>query len=204
VKQEGDSIAPGDVLCTVETDKATVDFEMQEEGYIAKILYPAGTKDIPLGSPLAVLVEEEEDIAAFANFEAEAPAAEAAPEPTPEPTPAPTPAAPAAPKPAAAFEKPSGPTATSLSGRKFVSPLAANLASAHGVDLSSVSGTGPNGRVIRADIEDALTASPQASASIPAATLVSAPDSGLISSPFEDLENSQIRKVIADRLTYSK
>lgn len=62
-------MAPGDILCGIETDKATVDFEMQEEGFIAKILYPAGAKDIPLGQPLAILVEDEADIAAFKDFE---------------------------------------------------------------------------------------------------------------------------------------
>jgi pyruvate dehydrogenase E2 component (dihydrolipoamide acetyltransferase) len=64
----GDKISVGDVLCSIETDKATVDFEMQEEGYLAATLFPEGTKDIPLGKVLAVLVEEEEDIPQFANF----------------------------------------------------------------------------------------------------------------------------------------
>ena len=67
-------------MCGIETDKATVDFEMQEEGYIAKILYPAGSKDIPLGQPLAILVEDEADIAAFKDFEAgDSPTPSAAP-----------------------------------------------------------------------------------------------------------------------------
>ena len=65
----GDQIQPGDVLCGIETDKAVVDFEMQEEGYVAKLLYDAGSKDIPLGTPLAILVENEADIAAFANYD---------------------------------------------------------------------------------------------------------------------------------------
>jgi pyruvate dehydrogenase E2 component (dihydrolipoamide acetyltransferase) len=61
---------PGDVLCSVETDKATVDFEMQEEGFVAKLLFPPGSKDIPLGTPIAILVEDEDDINAFEDFEA--------------------------------------------------------------------------------------------------------------------------------------
>ena len=67
----GDKIAPGDVLCSIETDKATVDFEMQEEGYVAAMLFEAGTKDIPLGKVLAILVEEEEDVAAFKDYKGE-------------------------------------------------------------------------------------------------------------------------------------
>ena len=69
-------MAPGDVLCGIETDKAVVDFEMQEEGYVAKILHPAGAKDVALGQVLAIMVEDEEDIAAFKDYVAEdAPAA---------------------------------------------------------------------------------------------------------------------------------
>lgn len=67
-KSVGDEIAPGDVLCGIETDKATVDFEMQEEGYIAKLMYPAGAQDIPLGEVVAIVVENKEDIAAFENY----------------------------------------------------------------------------------------------------------------------------------------
>ena len=75
----GDQIQPGDVLCGIETDKAVVDFELQEEGFVAKLLFDAGSKDIPLGTPLAILVENEADIAAFANYDGSAGAADAAP-----------------------------------------------------------------------------------------------------------------------------
>ena len=67
-KKVGDAIAPGDVLCSIETDKATVDFEMQDEGYVAKLLYPEGAKDVPLGKVLAIIVDDPEDIAAFADY----------------------------------------------------------------------------------------------------------------------------------------
>lgn len=65
----GDKIVPGDVLASIETDKATIDYEMQEEGYIAKLMYAEGTKDIPLGECMAVMVDELSDIPAFANYE---------------------------------------------------------------------------------------------------------------------------------------
>lgn len=78
-KKEGDEIAPGDVLAAIETDKAVVDFEMQEEGYLAKILYPAGAKDIELGKTVAILVENKADVAAFANYSADSEGASSAP-----------------------------------------------------------------------------------------------------------------------------
>ena len=68
IKKEGDRVDPGDVLAAIETDKATVDFEMQEEGYVAKLLFEEGSKDVPLGTPVAILVEEEGDVAAFKDY----------------------------------------------------------------------------------------------------------------------------------------
>lgn len=190
VAKVGDKVGPGDVLCGIETDKATVDFELQDEGYIAKILFAENTKDIPLGTPLAILVEEEEDIAAFADFVGEAPSAPAAKAATPEPVAAATPVASTpAPVSKGSPAKPSG-------GRVFASPLAQNLANEQGVSLAGVQGTGPNGRIIKADVLEAASAGP-----VKAATPVfdSVPAAGFI-----DLENSNIRKVIADRLTFSK
>jgi pyruvate dehydrogenase E2 component (dihydrolipoamide acetyltransferase) len=67
-KKVGDKVKPGEALCGVETDKATVDFEMQEEGYIAKLCYPAGTKDIALGQAVAILVDDPKNIPAFADW----------------------------------------------------------------------------------------------------------------------------------------
>ena len=108
-KKVGDKIEPGDILCSIETDKATVDFEMQDEGFVAKLLFEEGTKDIPLGVPLAIIVDEEDDIAAFKDYQptggapkkaAPEPAAQSTPaaEPAPASTPAaaPTPSAPVA------------------------------------------------------------------------------------------------------------
>lgn len=77
LKQVGDEVQPGDTLASVETDKAVVDFEMQDEGYVAKLLYPEGAKDVDLGKIVAVLVENKEDIAAFADYTGEAAPADA-------------------------------------------------------------------------------------------------------------------------------
>jgi pyruvate dehydrogenase E2 component (dihydrolipoamide acetyltransferase) len=81
LKKEGDSIKPGDILAQIETDKATVDFEMQEEGYIAKLMYPEGAKDVKLGQVVAIIVESKDDVAKFKDYQAgsAAPAAPAAP-----------------------------------------------------------------------------------------------------------------------------
>lgn len=95
-KAVGDAIAPGDILCSIETDKATVDFEMQDEGYVAKLLYPEGAKDVPLGKVLAIIVDDVDDIAAFADYTGDDGAAAATPAPA-----TPAPAAPATPAPAA-------------------------------------------------------------------------------------------------------
>mmetsp|Transcript_87489 Transcript_87489/g.120540 ORF Transcript_87489/g.120540 Transcript_87489/m.120540 type:complete len:103 (+) Transcript_87489:625-933(+) len=78
-KQVGDEVQPGDVLASVETDKAVVDFEMQEEGYVAKLLFPEGAKDVPLGDIIAVLVDSKDDIAAFSDYTGEAPPVAAEP-----------------------------------------------------------------------------------------------------------------------------
>ena len=124
---------------------------MQDEGYVAKLLYEAGTKDIPLGKVLAILVDDKDDIAAFADFKDEGGAASspAPAEPAPE-----APAA-AAPTPAAApSAAPAKPPASS-GDRIFASPLAQNMANARGIDLSTIQGTGPGGRIIKADIEEA-------------------------------------------------
>ena len=86
-KNVGDAVAPGDVLAAIETDKATVDFEMQEEGFIAAVLYPEGSKDVPLGTAIAILVEEEADVAAFKDYKG-GDAGASAPASSPEPTPA--------------------------------------------------------------------------------------------------------------------
>jgi len=189
----GDKFEPGDIICSIETDKTTVDFEMQDEGYIAKILYPDGTKDIPLGTVIAIVVEEPEDVAAFADYvhKEDAPAATPAAAPTPAPAapvaaaPTPTPAAPVAAAPAKA-----------TGGRTIISPLARVMAEESGVNTSGLQGTGPGGRIIKADIQDHLAAGPST-----AAPVISQPSADMF---FTDMPNSQIRKIIADRLTFSK
>jgi pyruvate dehydrogenase E2 component (dihydrolipoamide acetyltransferase) len=184
------------VLAGIETDKATVDFEMQEDGYVAKLLFPEGATEVPLGVPIAILCEKKEDIAAFADYVPGEASAEAE--------------AVAAPAQAAASSAPTGSMTRSASAsgeRQFVSPLAAKMAAEKNVDLSQILGTGPNDRIIAADIEDALISGKTIQKDVVVKKVTPAATSAKAELPehmFTDIENSQIRKVIAERLTHSK
>src|SRR6188508_1986474 len=151
--KEGDTVSSGDILAEIETDKATMEFEAVDEGTIAKILVPDGSDGVKVGTPIAVLAGEGEDAGAAAT--APAPKAEA-PQEIEKPEPAPpakgggeTPKVEAAPAPAA-------PTAdTGDTGDRIkASPLARRLAEAQGIDLSTLKGSGPGGRIVRADLGD--------------------------------------------------
>lgn len=202
VKQEGDEISAGDVVLELETDKATLDFEAQDDSHLAKILVPAGTSDLPVGTPLAILVEDAADVAAFANatpadFDLSIPAATTTEEPAAEPAAAPAAAAPAA---AAAAAAPVGPPAATLTParaageRVFASPLARKIARENGFDVGAVSGTGPNGRVVAADVEGFIAAGGSASLSATGGTVLSG----------EDFAHTATRHAIAERLTQAK
>ncbi|XBW38768.1 hypothetical protein QEN19_004354 [Hanseniaspora menglaensis] len=193
-KQIGDHLEPGCVLAEVETDKAQMDFEFQDEGFLAKVLIPEGSKDIPVNSPIAVYVEEEGDVAAFANFTLAD--AGGAPKAAATPAPAATEAAPkAAATPAPAAKKAEA-APVNTSGRIFASPLAKSIALEQGVSLKKVSGTGPNGRIVKADIE-AYLASPSAAAPSAAAPAPSA------SASYIDIPVTTMRSIIGKRLLES-
>eukprot|EP00123_Amoebidium_parasiticum_P012853 comp21618_c0_seq1/m.30310 comp21618_c0_seq1/g.30310 ORF comp21618_c0_seq1/g.30310 comp21618_c0_seq1/m.30310 type:complete len:503 (-) comp21618_c0_seq1:337-1845(-) len=179
MKKEGDEVATGDVLAEIETDKATMEFEASDDGFLAKILTPPGSKDVPVGQALCVIVDEKDDVSAFADFKADgaAPAkptpkpAEAAP-PAPAPTPAaaPPPSAPVAAAPAPAAPKPAAaPAPTVAVGGGRGSPLAKRLARELGFDISKIPGSGPDGRVVEKDVyafaKTAIAAGPSTDAS---------------------------------------
>ncbi|KAJ1718286.1 pyruvate dehydrogenase complex dihydrolipoamide acetyltransferase component (E2), partial [Coemansia biformis] len=212
-KSVGDRIEPGDVLVEIETDKAQMDFEFQEEGYLAQILAPTGSKDLGIDSPIAVIVEDAADVSAFADFSldaaksAAAPAAEAPS--APDAAAAPAQAAPSQPTPAAAAAPAAGD-----GSRIFASPLAKTLAKEKGVDLAQIEGSGPRGRVIKADIERfvASGAAKAAAAAAPKAVAAAAPKAAAAAAPapavagvgFTDIPLTNMRKVIAKRLTEAK
>ncbi|KAK3131390.1 hypothetical protein QOZ80_6AG0505770 [Eleusine coracana subsp. coracana] len=190
LKKEGDKVAPGEVLCEVETDKATVEMESMEEGYLAKIIHGDGAKEIKVGEIIAVTVEEEEDIAKFKDYKAptsSASDAPAEPKSQPEPTESEEKAASKAPEANATRAE----EASHSGDRVFSSPVAKKLAEDNSVPLSSIRGTGPDGLILKADIEDYLAKGAKDS--------TPAPGLGYV-----DLPNTQIRKVTANRLLQSK
>lgn len=160
---EGSTFAAGDVLCSIETDKATVDFEAQDEGVLAKIIVPAGSGEIPCGNPIMVTVQDEADVPAFKDFVVTA-AADVSPSPSPPPTAA---AAPTTPPPTTV------PTAAAPTGEKVIaSPRAHTLAKEMGYGVISalrIVGTGPGGRIIAQDV---LEYDPTSAAAVISATQV--------------------------------
>lgn len=208
-KQVGDQLGEGDLLCEIETDKATMGFETPEEGYLAKIFVAEGTKDIPVGRALCIITEKEEDIAAFKDYpdpgmetegsppaaaaESPAPAVETAPPPPPPP---PKPPA-ATPAPATAAPAPPPPVTAAKGDRVFASPLARKLAAEKGIDLQAVTGTGPRGRIRKQDIDSFVP-----SAAVPAMQAGGAPVA--VTGPYIDLPVDQYRQELAQRAMYSK
>jgi pyruvate dehydrogenase E2 component (dihydrolipoamide acetyltransferase) len=200
-KKVGDSIAPGDVLVEIETDKAQMDFEFQEEGTIARLLRDAGDKDVAVGSPIAVMVEEGEDVSAFESFSIEdaggnakkdTPAKEGNTVEASEPADSGSKTAP--PKNDAPVSAESDSTGdrlqTSLQRAPGASPAAKKLALEKGVPLGAIKGSGKGGQITKEDIEAYKPAGPAAGAAAAVAS-------------YEDIEASSMRKVIATRLTES-
>ncbi|ESQ29985.1 hypothetical protein EUTSA_v10011375mg [Eutrema salsugineum] len=198
LKKEGDKVAPGEVLCEVETDKATVEMECMEDGYLAKIVKAEGSKEIQVGEVIAITVEDEEDIGKFKDYtpsstaDATPPKAEPAPPPPKEekveqPSSSPEP-------------KTSKPSTPPTGDRVFASPLARKLAEDNNVPLSRIKGTGPEGRIVKADIEDYLASSGKEATAKPSKST----DSKVPALDYVDIPHSQIRKVTASRLAFSK
>lgn len=200
-KSVGDELSPGEAIAEIETDKAAMDFEFQEEGFLAKILVDAGAQDIPVGKPIAVYVEDSEDVAAFESFSAADAGSDSA---------APAAAAPASSESAPkaeesksepkAEESPKGDSfkssASPPAGRIFASPLAKTIALEKGISLKNIKGSGPKGRIVAKDLEGYKA--PEAAA--PASTTTS---SSAAAATFEDIPITGMRKTIASRLLQS-
>jgi pyruvate dehydrogenase E2 component (dihydrolipoamide acetyltransferase) len=226
LKKEGDAVAAGDVIAEIETDKATMEVEAVDEGTLGKILVAEGTEGVAVNAPIAVLKEDgdsDADVDAAAGAAGDGGAssgkdadgeadAKGKKEQEPEADkPAPKETAPE--KSAPAKADPGGkapPAPTSADGdRVFASPLARRLAEQHGVDLAGIKGSGPHGRIVKADVEAAAKGATQAAAgggAAPAFTGGLAPvqtERG-IEPAFSEIKNSGVRKVIARRLSESK
>lgn len=201
-KKEGDAIKSGDVLAEIETDKATMEFEAVDEGVLGKIVVPDGTAGVAVNALIGVILADGEDASALASVgtKAAAPVA-AAPVAAPVVVAAPAVAAVAAPVVAA--------VAVSSGTRVFASPLARRIAANAGFGIDRIVGTGPHGRIVKADVEAAIAKGPQAApvAAAPVAA-VAAPAAPVAANPFEpafvEQPNSSMRKVIAKRLTEAK
>ncbi|MEE3044480.1 MAG: pyruvate dehydrogenase complex dihydrolipoamide acetyltransferase [Pseudomonadota bacterium] len=210
--KEGDTVESGDVIAEIETDKATMEVEAVDEGKIGKILVAEGSEGVAVNEVIALLLEEDEDESALDGADTSAagaaPAAEAPSEPASSSAPAQSDA------PSKASPAPAAPV--SGGDRIKVSPLARRIAANDGVDLASVTGSGPRGRIVKRDVEAAKSAKPaaesasaeKAAPSAPAAAAAPAasgwnPDlTGL--PEYEEIPNSGMRKTIARRLTESK
>ena len=185
VKNEGDTVKSGDLLAEVETDKAVMELVARGDGVLRKRLINEGDA-VPVGTLVAVIGAKDEDITALVGASA-APVAPVAPI---------VPTAPTAP---AALAPPAAPaeTAPAATGRTISSPLARRLADDSGLDLKTVIGSGPNGRIIKRDIEAAVAAGPRAAAATAAPTRVST------GADYDDIPLTLIRKTIARRLVES-
>tara|TARA_R110002072_G_scaffold9762_15_gene46855 strand:- start:7484 stop:8797 length:1314 start_codon:yes stop_codon:yes gene_type:complete len=206
--KEGDTVSSGDIIAEIETDKATMEVEAVDEGTVAKILVAEGTEGVKVNAVIAVLAEEGEDASSVkAPAESAAPAKTEAPvDKKPEPKPQTAPAK----VEAASAPKPQPATSSASSGDRIkASPLAKRIAGLKGVDLASLKGTGPRGRIIKRDVESA-----QPGASAPSVGKgVAAPDGLILPQVLDDrvyapdsytLEPLDgMRKIVAKRLTTS-
>lgn len=206
VKNEGDNVAAGDVIAEIETDKATMEVEAVEEGILAKILIQAGTEGVAVNTAIAVLLEEDEkdaDISAYlSNDNASASKAEKSVNKDESES--------AAPKveTAQAINQPvrktnnMGAVASTSNGRIFASPLARRIASDKGLNLSQIKGSGPNGRIVKSDVENARpqSAAPARSSSGPSARELA----DMLGMTYEAKPVTKMREIIAKRLQESK
>ena len=194
--KEGDSVKSGDVIAEIETDKATMEVEALDDGVVAKLAVAEGTQNVAVNALIAVLAEDGESVDDALAAVAAVPAG--APSTTPQTdAPAAAPAAATSPvQPAVA------PVPTARSDRVFASPLARRIAADAGLELARLSGTGPHGRIIRADVEEALASGASGAAVQPAA--MSRTASAAVSAEERFVPHNAMRRVIADRLQQSK
>ncbi len=207
LKKEGDDVKAGDVIAEIETDKATMEVEAVDEGRLGKILVPEGAQGVKVNDVIALLLEEGEDAAALEDAR-KAAAAKSNGKPNGGGAPAPQPAKPAvAPQPAPVLQP--GPTAPGKvppapgapraiggdgEGRIFASPLAKRMAAQAGIELTQLRGSGPHGRIVKSDVETAMTRGPAARPVPPVPGLP----------PFTEVPHTGMRRIIAQRLTEAK
>lgn len=202
LKREGETVNSGDVIAEIETDKATMEVEAVDEGVLGKILVAEGSEHVAVNAPIAIILVEGENASALT----------ASGSPAPAKAPAQAPATPAA-APAASAVAVAAPAAPAAGTRIFASPLAKRLAAEADLDLATIKGSGPHGRIIKVDIEAAKQAprpakpptAPAAAKPGPAPAAAPAPAAPQsFETPYVEVANSTMRKVIARRLSDSK
>ncbi|MBN8502048.1 MAG: pyruvate dehydrogenase complex dihydrolipoamide acetyltransferase [Sphingomonadales bacterium] len=182
--KEGDKVSSGDIMAEIETDKATMEFEAVDEGTIVSIAVAEGSEGVKVGTVIAVLAGEDE---------AAGTAATAKPAP---------PVAAAPPAPSVVAETPQKAVAPATKGDRVVaSPLARRIAEQKGVDLKTITGSGPGGRIVKVDVEGAPQGAAPVAATAPVAAATAVPDFGI---PYEGEKLNNVRKTIARRLTEAK
>ncbi|KAF8496665.1 pyruvate dehydrogenase [Gautieria morchelliformis] len=199
-KNEGESFSVGDVLLEIETDKATIDVEAQDDGVLAKIIASDGAKNISVGSPIAIIAEQGDDLSGAAEFAKQS----SAPPPREEPS-QPTSAPPSSTtEPSSPAQHQAGPPKSvdrdlPKGDRIFASPIAKKIALERGIPLAQLNGSGPDGRIIRSDVESytppSSASTTTASPSLPISTL---------DPPYTDIPVSNMRRTIGQRLSKSK
>ena len=207
--KEGDSVSAGDIIAEIETDKATMEVEAVDEGSVGQLLVPEGTEGVPVNQPIALLLDEGEDASSLASFQAPVaaptePPAAAAPSPSPAATVAPDPA------PVTPAATPASAPSAAPGERIFASPLARRMAEKAGLDLAVIQGTGPRGRIVKADIESVLSGAPVQAVQPPQAAAPAETAAPLVTThalpvgESELIPHTSMRKVIARRLLESK
>ncbi|KAH7297383.1 hypothetical protein KP509_26G067200 [Ceratopteris richardii] len=198
MKKEGEKVSVGEVLCLIETDKSTMEMEAMDEGFLAKILVPAGSTDVSVGEAIAIIVENEEDIAKAQNIRS-----------------SPSDQAPTKKSPKNDGEATNISTSAAIPSRQRVGPSVRRLLMESGIDITTLKGTGPGGAVVKGDVLAAMKSGgqlgtesnlkkaekPSSLGSTKGTSELPLPSSGLL---YEDIPTSQIRKVIARRLLESK
>lgn len=196
--KEGDSVTSGQLLAEIETDKATMEFEAVDEGIVGKLLVPEGAQGVKVNTPIAILVEEGESVPDTSTSA------------TPKPVSAEKAATPEVLAPPPKVDTPATTPNRNQDGRIFASPLARRIAAEKGLDLSSIKGSGPHGRIIKADVETATPGVASAEAASKAVTALPAgPAAETVLKMYADRAFSEVmldgmRKTIATRLTEAK
>jgi pyruvate dehydrogenase E2 component (dihydrolipoamide acetyltransferase) len=205
----GDEVKSGQVVCEIETDKATMEVEAVDEGKIGQIVVPEGAEGVAVNAVIAILLEEGETEVKGAPPPAAAPKAEAskAEAPKAEAAPAPQASSSSGPRPSGSLKSPSAPEARGPKEheRIFASPLAKRIAADKGIDLASLKGSGPNGRIVKADVESAKPGAAPAAAPKAAPRPAAPAGQPVITAPGDQrIPHTAVRKVIARRMLESK